>query len=159
MDWDGSTAVDDDVAAACDNMDDYDRMVEAAMEKFQLEDEGRRKATPHISPSVGHYRKQLHGRKGGSKGRGKGGSKSRGKGGSKGDGVASDKVGIAGSNCAISGGPAPKPQCADPELHRFKSMRFKAAQKYGRGQRKKGVPGWDEEAIHNARRAAHANGG
>ena len=65
MDLNGSTVVDDDVAAACDNMDDYDRMIEVAMEKFQLEDEARHKATPHISPSIGCYRKQLHGRKGG----------------------------------------------------------------------------------------------
>ena len=159
MDWNGSTAVDDDVAAACDHMDDYDRMIEVAMETFQLEDESRRKGTPHISPSIGQYRKNLHGRKGGSNGRGKGGSNGRGKGGNKGDGVASDKVGSASSSCAISGGAKSSRQCVDPELHRFKSMRFKAAQKYGRDQRKKGVQGWDEKAIGKARRAAHADAG
>ena len=153
--------MDGDVEAACDHMDDYDRMIEVAMGKFQLEGEGRRKATPQISPSVGHYRKQLHGRKkGGSKGRGrgKGGSNGRGKGkgGSKGDGVASDKVGSASSSCATSGGAKSSRQCVDPELHRFKSMRFKAAQRYGRDQRKEGVPGWDEKTICKARRAAHA---
>ena len=42
------------------------------------------------------------------------------------------------------------------ELHRFKSMRFKAADKYAKEQMGKHVPGWDAAAIVKARRAAHA---